>query len=880
MNDRWEFLSAWHNAWLDADEDGRQRLRRQLAAERPELAAEADALATASGDLSGFLETPALVLAARQLADDEPVVPAGALIGPYRVVSFLARGGMGDVYRATDIRLRRDVALKVLSASRTGDPQRVERFMHEARVTASIDHPNVVRVYDVGQVGTRAYLVAELLEGETLRARIARGPLAVPDALRTAVEIARGLVAAHAAGLVHRDLKPENVYLTQEGTTKLLDFGIAKLAQDESVPDGRSTLTGVVLGTAGYLAPEQIRGEPVDARADLFSFGAVLFEMLTGARAFARDHLVDTLHAILHDDPPDTLATRGDVPPSLAVLVHRLLEKAPAARLQSSAELLAELQRIETVPAGEPRPEKRSPTEARVGTAAPRARAARWTLPALGIALLAALAAAWYGNRTPVPPEGETPSMILAVLPLRSIPPGADVGRLLEIGLADVFISRLGQLAEVRVLPLSATERLGKATDPAAAAGRLGATHVLTGTLQREQGRVRATVHLTAIADGRVLWSAPVDTDSSSIFSIQDIIVSRVVEELAPHVAAGTRRRLARPGTFNNEAYEEYLRGRAYVGRPTRAELTRAAHHFREAVRLDERYADAWAGLASAWRRMPLFDVSPAEGFGETKRAAVRALALDSSNAEAQSALGTVAFWYDWDFPRAEAQLRRALDLQPSSTDAAVSLAHMLSNLGRHDEALVEIRRARALDPAWPVPRSLEGQFLFMARRYEDALAHLTALVAAEPHFYAARIMRMYPLIALQRYQDAILECEQGIRINQELGAPRPHSFALALRGYALARANRLQEAGEALAALRRQAREQYVPPHHEALLLHALGRDAEALRRLEDAVAVRDLFVTFLAVDSKWDALRDSPPFRRVLSQAHLLDVSDRQPR
>ena len=249
-----------------------------------------------------------------------------------RVVSLLARGGMGDVYRATDIRLRRDVALKVLAASRTGDPRRLARFMHEATVTAAIDHPNVIHVYDVGRVDDRAYLVVELLHGETLRARIARGPLPVPEALRTAVEIARGLAAAHAAGLVHRDLKPENIFLPQEGTTKLLDFGIAKLAQDETVPEGRSTLTGVVLGTAGYLAPEQIRGEAVDARADLFSFGAVLFEMLTGARAFARDHLVDTLHAILHDEPPETLADRADVPGSLNALVHRLLEKDPEAR--------------------------------------------------------------------------------------------------------------------------------------------------------------------------------------------------------------------------------------------------------------------------------------------------------------------------------------------------------------------------------------------------------------------------------------------------------------------------------------------------------------------------------------------------------------------
>jgi serine/threonine-protein kinase len=470
--------------------------------------------------------------------------------------------------------------------------------------------------------------------------------------------------------------------------------------------------------------------------------------------------------------------------------------------------------------------------------------------------------------------------MTLAVVPLRSIPPDAENGGLLELGLADVFISRLGQLGGVRVLPLSATERLRGADDPATAAKRMGATHVLTGALQRERSRVRATVHLTAIADSRVLWSVPVDTDSSSLFSIQDIIVSRVIEEVAPGAAAGTRRRLAQPGTFSNAAYEEYLRGRALVGRLTRPELTRAMNHFREAVRLDGRYADAWAGLASASRRMPLFDVPPAEGFLETKRAALRALALEPSHAEAQLALGVVTFWFDWDYPRAEAQLRQALDLQPSSTDAALSLAHLLSNLGRHDEALVEIRRARASDPAWPIPRSLEGQFLYMARRHEDALIGLTELEAAEPRLPAVRIMRAYPLIALGRYEEAVLECERALEINRHLGADRPHSFTLALRGYALARTKRIAEANEALAALRRQAEHQYVPPHHEALLLHALGRDDEAVRRLQDALGVRDFFVTFLGVDPKWDALRDLPPFRRVLSQAHLLDVSDRQPR
>jgi hypothetical protein len=276
--------------WLDADAAERERLRVQLAADRPDLVGEADALVRLGDRLPGFLETPALLLAARNVTPDDSLLPAGSLLGPYRIVSLLARGGMGDVYRATDVRLHRDVALKVLAKTKTGDPSRVERFAREARVTAAPDHPNVVRIFDVGRLDDREYLVAELLEGETLRARLARGPMAVEEVVRIATDVVRGLGAAHDAGLVHRDLKPENIFLTHTGTAKILDFGIAKLAQDETVRDGLSTLAGVVFGTAGYLAPEQIRGEPVDVTADLFGVGAVLFEMLTGRRAFARAH--------------------------------------------------------------------------------------------------------------------------------------------------------------------------------------------------------------------------------------------------------------------------------------------------------------------------------------------------------------------------------------------------------------------------------------------------------------------------------------------------------------------------------------------------------------------------------------------------------------
>ena len=336
--DRWQLLSEWHNAWLAAGAHERDSLRRQFIEHHPDLAAQANALASASAGLQGFLETPALALAARDLAEDDPLLDVDTLVGPYRIVGLMARGGMGDVYRATDVRLQRDVALKLLAHAGTDDTQRIERFLQEARVTAALDHANIVKVFDVGVLDGRPYLVAELLEGETLRLRLGRGPLAAEEATRIAGDVAAGLVVAHAAGLVHRDLKPDNVFLTRSGVTKILDFGIAKLTDGPAVADGLATLTGVLLGTAGYLAPEQIRGDAVDGRTDLFALGSMLFEMSTGQRAFAREHTIDTLHAILHDAPPDRLQAAG-VSPELTAIVMRLLEKAPAARFQSAADV-------------------------------------------------------------------------------------------------------------------------------------------------------------------------------------------------------------------------------------------------------------------------------------------------------------------------------------------------------------------------------------------------------------------------------------------------------------------------------------------------------------------------------------------------------------
>jgi tetratricopeptide (TPR) repeat protein len=335
------------------------------------------------------------------------------------------------------------------------------------------------------------------------------------------------------------------------------------------------------------------------------------------------------------------------------------------------------------------------------------------------------------------------------------------------------------------------------------------------------------------------------------------------------------------PGTRNSAAYEHYLRGRAYAAQVTGAEFARAADSFREAVKFDPGYADAWAALGAAYRRLPLVgEIEPTGAFSEATRAAQRALDLSPDHPEAVSVLGTVAMWYEWDYPRAEQLLRRVATRLPGSAESHVYLAHLLSNLARHDEALAEIRQARSLDPNLPIARSLEGQFLYMARRYDESLAHMDSTVSFAPRFVQGHVMRAYPLLALQRYEEAIRACDIAIALEDAI--PRSswvgqRVFPTALRAYALARAGRRAEAEATLERIRRHERETWVRPIHAALVLHGLGRDDEALQQLRRAVDVRDVGLTFLGVDPKWDELRTSPAFQAVLSRVNLLEASNR---
>ncbi|HTO96276.1 MAG TPA: protein kinase [Myxococcales bacterium] len=608
--------------------------------------------------------------------------------GRYRIERELGRGGMGRVVRALDLKLGRAVALKVLSPGNR-DEQRRLRFEQEARAAGALDHPNILAVHDIGEHEGEPYIVTELLEGETLRAAIARGPLPPAEAQEIAAQLASALAAAHAKGIVHRDLKPDNLFLTREGRLKVLDFGIAKLLEAPA-PAGDAavhTAAGALMGTPGYMSPEQITGQPADARSDIFSCGVVFHEMLCGRAPFARPSTLETAFAILHDTTP---GLPQGTPEPLARVVARCLEKDPRARYANGSELRADLRQghpstpyPRTLPArGEPAPAPRRPT---------RWRAA---LPAAGIAVLLAASALIYSRTRGA---GQGPASI-AVLPFADMSPGRDQEYFSD-GLAEEILNSLAQIEGLRVAGRTSSFSFkGKNEDLRSIGQKLGVDHVLEGSVRKQGDRVRITTQLIQVSDGFHLWSQAYDRGLTDVFAVQDEIGRAVAQalkvKLLQHRAAPE---------VSPEAYNELLLGRKFHNLGSMDGARRAAEAFRKAVRLAPGYAPAWSSLAFARFNWAYFFAETGADFraasDEAFAAAEKAIALDPAFAKGYSARGHLrsAFRYDW--AGAQADFERALSLSPGDTGALGGVAGVLASLGRLKEAIAAEGKLAELDP-------------------------------------------------------------------------------------------------------------------------------------------------------------------------------------
>jgi eukaryotic-like serine/threonine-protein kinase len=738
----------------------------------------------------------------------------GTRLGPYCIVELIGSGGMGDVYRAQDPRLGREVAIKVLRG--VLDRIAFERFEREARAVASLAHPNTLVVFDVGEENGIPFLVTELLTGNTLRQRL-HGPLPVDQTLSIVRQIADALIAAHDKGVIHRDLKPENVFVLPNGVVKLLDFGLVRQIAPTS-PDTETRLTtaaGSVVGTVAYMAPEQARGLDCDARTDLFALGVMFYEMLAGRRPFAAATPVDVLAAILTAEPAPFAP--GVAPRPLEAIIRRALAKDAAARFPSVREFLFALD-----------------TFARDGEATDQL-------------------------------HSDTPHSI-AVLPFVDLSPQRDHEYFCD-GMAEEILNALARLPGLRVASASRSFQFrGGGVDARSAARELGVEAVLEGSLRSTGERLRVGARLVDAAAGHVLWSEQFDRDGADVFGVQDEIARRVVSAVKPKLIAALPSKVVRPLTDKPEAYALYLKGRFHWNKRTERGLTDSIECFNQARAVDPRFARAAVGLADAYAMLGVHNLRrPDDVMPRARAAALDALGLDDALAEAHGSLALVRAVYEWERQEAVGQYEQMLRLDEQYAVGLQSYAvHGLVPLRRFDEALELLQRALAIDPvSLPINGTL-GFVLTLADRPVEAVDVLRHSLELAPH----AMTHFFLGNALSDLGDAVRALEH-LHTAVSLSGSRPDTVAAL--GYALAKAGNRAAARAVLAQLAEQSTHRYVSPVGTARVHAALGETAAAVNALEQAAQLRATDLTWINVEPPFRRLAAQPAFMALLQRLRL---------
>jgi serine/threonine-protein kinase len=775
----------------------------------------------------------------------------GETLGRYRILEEIGAGGMGIVYRARDERLDRDVALKVLPAGTLADEHSRKRFRREALALSKLNHPAIATVHDFDTQQGVDFLVMELIPGVTLDHKLAAGPLPAREALSLGTQLVQALAGAHEEGVVHRDLKPANLRVTPDGRLKVLDFGLASLRWPE-IESGAMTETaltgpGAAAGTLPYMAPEQLRGGPVDRRADLYAAGGVLYEMVTGRRPFTETRQALLVDAILNRAPEPPGALNPAVPPELQGVILKALDKAPERRYQTARELLSDLERVAT-------------TE--------RPRPARWPLvaAAAGLALAGLIAVVHFRLTAPGAPAPSIRS--LAVLPLENLTRAADQDYFAD-GLTEALIAELGKLGELSVISRTSVMRYRDTTKPLPQIAReLNVDAVVEGSVLRAGDRVRITAQLIHGQTDRHLWAESYERDLRDVLALQGEVARAIAAEVRLKMAPSASGPL-RP--VNREAYESYLKGRYSWNQRTAGSLRTAIGHFEQALAADPRFALGHAGLASSYVLLGGLGVSalpPGEAAAKAKSAARRALELDEGLAEAQAALAYTLALYDWDWSGAEAGFRRAIELNPSYATAHFWYAATLGALGRTEESLQESRRAQELDPLSPIITAGRSWTYHLARRDDEAIAEARKALELAPDFAIGRYRLGIALGYKNAYADAIRELKEGVAAS----GGSPDFIAELARIHA--EAGQRQEAERLLQELLVPGEGRYVAPYTIATVHAALGQRERALEWLERAYAERPApHLSFLKVERDVESLRTDPRFADLLRRVGLAD-------
>lgn len=837
-------------------------------------------------------------------------------ISHYSIIKKIGAGGMGEVYLAQDTRLDRKVALKMLLAEFISNDDRLRRFVQEAKAAAALSHPNIAHIYEVGESDGTHYIAMEFIDGDTLTSKIRRDNDPLSSLLKYLSQVAEGLAKAHAAGIVHRDLKPDNVMITRDGYAKILDFGIAKLietpgsprslgegapattgeelteAATELIPVQPLSVSGTVMGTAGYMSPEQAQAKPVDQRSDIFSFGCILFEAATGRRPFDGESVIDTLHKIIYAAAPPIADFNPSAPADLQRIVRRCLAKDPDKRYQTIRDVANDLEDLRRELESGPDAAHGIPTQA-ISTAAgvvsqtgnPKADSEsidvqahstssaeylvseikRHKLAALLVLLIViggaiGLSAYLHARNTEVAIES------IAVLPFvnQNNDPDTDYG---SDGMTEGIINSLTQLPNLRVIARSSVFRYkGTEPDPLKAGKELGVRAVVTGRLFQRGDELRISAELVDVRDNKQLWGEQYSRRAADLLTVQREIASEITNSLKMKLSGEQHKRMARRDTANPEAYQLYLKGRFYWNKRTAESLKKSIEYFGQAIEQDPAYALAYAGLADSYGLLPNYGAgSPQESFSKAKAAARKAIELDDSLAEAHTALASALFNYDWNLTEAVREFQRAIELNPNYPTAHQWYSDgPLLAMGRFDDAIAEMKRAQELDPlSLIINAELANSYTF-AGRYDQAIEQFRKTLEMDPNFFFAHWNLAIAYALNGNFREALVECEAARRLGDD-------PSVLGLVGRVLSVSGKRDQALRTLDQMKEISKQRYVSPYVFAQVYASLGDKDQAFQWLEKSYQEHAVDLCLFKIDPQLENLRADPRFTDLVRRTGL---------
>ena len=860
--ERWQVIEELYHSASEVPDEERHSFLQKTCDGDQSLANEVETLLRRGSTPQSVLDRPAVALLAKAMAVDEfesgtPLLD-GRTISHYRILEPIGRGGMGVVYKAEDLKLRRHVALKLLPQFLATDPQALQRFEREAQAASALNHPHICTVYEIGEAEGLHFIAIELLEGETLKQRITRGPREISDILETGIQICKALESAHATGIIHRDVKPSNIILARNGTAKLLDFGVAVRARPELLRktenllclqstnvELRLTSPGAAIGTVAYMSPEQARGEDVDVRSDIFSMGTVLYEMTTGKCAFTGKDAAEVLDAIQHKPPTPITKLDRDVPSELVRITTKATEKDRSQRYRSAGDMRTDLEAL-----------RRS-----LETKTIRRKTA--LLLALVVALFAVVA---YGSlRVPRVREwvaGGSSSNVgreiksIAVLPLENLSgdPSQDY---FADGMTDALISNLTKVSSIRVISRTSAMRYKGTHKPLSEIAReLNVDAVVEGSVGRSENRVRVSAELVDARNDRNLWAQNYDRDLRDILQLQNELAATVALEITGRLSPAEEARLmAKAKRVNPQAYEAYLKGEYFLDKWTDDGFEKAKAYFQQAIDLEPTYAQGHTGLAEYYGIVAFTGtVPPRKAWLKAEELVTKGLAMDSSSSRAHALLGMIKLQFRCERPAAEKELNRALELNPGDINALDYHSYYLLEIGRTDEAIAEKRRVLEHDPLRVITNAELGLYLLTAGRNDEAIVQLQKAVELDPNYAAAHMRIGMAYENKLQYEQAVAKYQKAISLDKS-----PARFARL--GGLYARWGKKKQALETIQELREMSKQQYVSPTAIALIYARLGQNRAAIGWLQKAKPDDDPKIT----EPGFDSLRSDPQFKAL---------------